>query len=42
MLTTSILLLVLFTFLGATRGDGNDRSNSANLDEDNVLDPDID
>jgi hypothetical protein len=42
MLTASILLFVLFAFLGATNGDEKDRSNNANLDEDNVLDPDID
>jgi hypothetical protein len=42
MLATSILLIVLFTFMGATNDDEKDPSNNANLDVDNVFDPDID
>lgn len=37
-----LALLILIMIFGATNGHEENRSNNANLDEDNVLDPDID
>lgn len=37
-----LALLILIMVVGATNGRQENRNNNANLDEDNVLDPDID